>query len=68
MIVRILIKHDSCIIYLKFNMFWKQKTKDFLFEPPTVQLYQKQYLHFCGMELSKMQTIVVTVIAGFLND
>ena len=49
-------------------MFWKQQTKFFLFEPPTAHLYQKQYLRFCGMALSKMQTIVVTVIAGFVND
>ena len=49
-------------------MFWKQKTNFFLFELPTAQLYQKQYLRFCDMALSKIQTIVVTVIAGFVDD
>ena len=53
-------------------MFWKQKTKQkqnsSLFGPPAAQLYQKQYLRFWGMALSKIQAIVVTVIAGFVND
>ena len=39
-----------------------------MFELPTAQLYQKQYLCFCGIALIKMQIIVFTVIAGFVND
>ena len=59
----------TIVLFIKSLIcFGNNKQKISLFEPPTAQLDQKQYLRFCGMTLSKMQTIVVTVIAGFVNE
>ena len=49
-------------------MCFKNNKKIFLFESTTAQLYQKPDLCFGGMASIKMQTIVVTVITGFIDD
>ena len=51
-----------------FNVLETVKNRISLLESTTAQLYQQQYMRFGGLTSVKVQTIVVAVIAGFIND